>query len=406
MINRDRQWQSHMEMAQIGATSAGGVCRLALSDEDRESRALFVRWAEEAGCTVRVDRVGNIFARRPGTEKELPPVMTGSHLDTQPLGGRFDGAYGVLAGLEVVRSLNDSDTQTRAAIDVVVWTDEEGCRFTSKTMGSMVFTGMVSEETVCEVRDPDGKSFGDELKRIGYAGSEACGGYPVKAYFEAHIEQGPLLEQAGIPVGAVVGAQGQRCFIITVTGEEGHAGTLPMDQRRDSFLGAARMTDAINRVAFEFDPVPVATVAHVQVRPNSRNTIAGETKFTIDSRHPDADTLAALEEKMLDACRGIAEEMKLDIAIDRTSVAPPVSFDITLIDSIRNAAKELGIQYMDMFSAAGHDACKLAEIAPTAMIFVPCEKGISHNELENATPEDLAAGTKVLFEVILEAANS
>ena len=406
MINRDRQWQSHMEMAQIGATSAGGVCRLALSDEDSESRALFVRWAEEAGCKVRIDHVGNIFARRPGTEKELPPVMTGSHLDTQPLGGRFDGAYGVLAGLEVVRSLNDSDTQTRAPIDVVVWTDEEGCRFTSKTMGSMVFTGMVSEETVCEVLDPDGKSFGDELKRIGYAGSEPCGGYPIKAYFEAHIEQGPLLEQAGIPVGAVVGAQGQRCFIITVTGEEGHAGTLPMDQRRDSFLGAARMTDAINRVAFEFDPVPVATVAYVQVRPNSRNTIAGETKFTIDSRHPDADILAALEGKMLDACRGIAEEMKLDIAIDRTSVAPPVSFDITLIDSIRNAAKELGIQYMDMFSAAGHDACKLAEIAPTAMIFVPCEKGISHNELENATPEDLAAGTKVLFEVILEAANS
>ena len=183
MINRDRQWQSHMEMAQIGATPAGGVCRLALSDEDRESRALFVQWAEEAGCTVRVDRVGNIFARRPGTEKELPPVMTGSHLDTQPLGGRFDGAYGVLAGLEVVRSLNDSDTQTRAPIDVVVWTDEEGCRFTSKTMGSMVFTGMVSEETVCEVLDPDGKSFGDELKRIGYAGSEPCGGYPIKAYF-------------------------------------------------------------------------------------------------------------------------------------------------------------------------------------------------------------------------------
>ncbi|MBM08704.1 MAG: Zn-dependent hydrolase [Magnetovibrio sp.] len=406
MINGDRQWQSHMEMARIGSTPAGGVCRLALSDEDKESRDLFVQWAEQAGCAVRVDRAGNIFARRPGMDGNLPPVMTGSHLDTQPLGGRFDGAYGVLAGLEVIRSLNDDGLETRAPIDVVVWTDEEGCRFTSKTMGSMVFTGMVSESIVYDVSDPDGKTFGDELKRIGYAGSEPCGGYPIKAYFEAHIEQGPLLEQAGIPVGAVIGAQGQRCFIITVTGEEGHAGTLPMDQRKDSFLGVARMTVAINRAAFKFQPVPVATIAHVQVRPNSRNTIAGETKFTIDSRHPDAEILSALEEEMLGACKSIAEEMGLAIDVERTSVAPPVSFDPILIDSVRNSAEKLGIPHMDMFSAAGHDACKLAAVAPTAMIFVPCENGISHNELENATPEDLAAGTEVLYAVVLEAANS
>jgi beta-ureidopropionase / N-carbamoyl-L-amino-acid hydrolase len=405
MINGDRQWQSLMEMAEIGATPAGGVCRLSLSDEDKVSRDLFVRWVEEAGCVVRIDRVGNIFARRAGTDPDAPPVIIGSHLDTQPLGGRFDGSYGVLAGLEVVRTLNDAGTETRAPIDIVNWTDEEGCRFLSKTMGSMVFTGMINEDAVLGAVDPDGKSFGDELARIGYAGPVPCGDIPVKAYFENHIEQGPLLEQAGKPVGVVVGAQGQRCFLVTVTGEEGHAGTVPMDQRKDSFLGAARMTDAVNRAAFKFDPVPVATVAHVRVRPNSRNTISGETIFTIDSRHPDADTLLALEEAMIADCTAIADDMGLSVDIQRTSLAAPVTFNKDCVDAVRRAAIAREIQCMDVFSGAGHDACKMAGITPTGMIFVPCEDGISHNERENATPEDLAAGTQVLMDVVVKAAS-
>jgi len=406
MIDRDRQWRSLMEMAEIGATPAGGVCRLALTDEDKQSRDLFVKWAEDAGCEVRVDRVGNIFARRAGTDPDAAPVVTGSHLDSQPLGGKFDGPYGVLAGLEVVRALNDAGTETRAPIDIVCWTDEEGCRFTSKTMGSMVFAGLLSEAQVRAVPDPDGNTFGDELERIGYAGAEPVGGTPVKAYFENHIEQGPVLEQAGVPVGAVVGAQGQRCFLVTVTGEEGHAGTVPMAQRKDSFLGAARMTDAVNRAAFQFDPVPVATVAHVRVRPNSRNTIPGETVFTIDSRHRDADVLAALEEIMLGDIRKIAEDMGLGIDIQQTSLAAPVAFDEGCVAAVRRAAADSGIACMDVFSGAGHDACKIASIAPSGMIFVPCEKGISHNEAENATPDDLAAGTRVLMGAVLEAANT
>jgi N-carbamoyl-L-amino-acid hydrolase len=406
MIDRDRQWRSLMEMAEIGATPAGGVCRLALTDEDKQSRDLFVKWAEEAGCDVRVDRVGNIFARRAGTDPDAAPVVTGSHLDSQPLGGKFDGPYGVLAGLEVVRALNDAGTETRAPIDVVVWTDEEGCRFTSKTMGSMVFAGLLTEDHVRAVPDPDGNTFGDELERIGYAGAEPVGGTPVKAYFENHIEQGPVLEQAGVPVGAVIGAQGQRCFLVTVTGEEGHAGTVPMAQRKDSFLGAARMTDAVNRAAFTFDPVPVATVAHVRVRPNSRNTIPGETVFTIDSRHRDAGVLEALEEVMLGDIRKIAENMGLGIDIQRTSLAAPVVFDEGCVAAVRRVAEEGGIPCMDVFSGAGHDACKIASIAPSGMIFVPCEKGTSHNEAENATPDDLAAGTRVLMGAVVEAANT
>lgn len=405
-VDRDRLWASHMEMARIGATPKGGVCRLALSDEDKASRDLFAAWAEAAGCTVRVDAVGNIFARRPGSDADAPCVMTGSHLDTQPLGGRFDGAYGVLAGLEVVRALNDAGLRTRAPVDIVVWTDEEGCRFTAKTMGSAVFAGLTPLAQVLDAVDPDGRRFGDELARIGYAGSKPCGGFPIAAYFENHIEQGPVLENEGIPVGAVVGAQGQRTFQVTVTGEEGHAGTLPMTLRRDSFLGAARMTDALNAVAFRFDPHPVITVGHVRVRPNSRNTIPGQTVFTIDSRHPDAATLSAIKSEMTAACETIAADMGLAVEVLETSVAPAVRFDPDLVETVRRAARMAGIGCRDMFSGAGHDACKIAAIAPAAMIFVPCKGGISHNELEDATPVDLAAGTRVLLHAVVEAAGT
>ena len=405
-IDGDRQWQSHMEMAKIGATSGGGVCRLSLSDEDKASRDLFVSWAKNAGCQVRVDTVGNIFVRRPGTDLDLPPVMTGSHLDTQPLGGRFDGAYGVLAGLEVVRALNDADIRTRHSLDIVVWTDEEGCRFTTKTMGSAVFAGLRPEAEVLDGVDPDGIRFGDELVRIGYAGLERCGGFPIKAYFENHIEQGPILENEELPIGVVLGAQGQRAFQITVTGEEGHAGTLPMNLRKDAFLGAARMTNALNAVAFNHEPWPVITVGHVRLRPNSRNTIPGQTVFTIDSRHPNAETLAAVKIEMITVCEAIAADMNLELEILETNYSEVATFDVDLVQSIREAAARWNFSYRDMFSGAGHDACKIANVAPTAMIFVPCKDGVSHTEREDAAPEDLAAGTQVLAQVMLDSAEA
>ena len=405
-IDGDRQWQSHMEMAKIGATSGGGVCRLSLSDEDKASRDLFVSWAKNAGCQVRVDTVGNIFVRRPGTELDLPPVMTGSHLDTQPLGGRFDGAYGVLAGLEVVRALNDADIRTRHSLDIVVWTDEEGCRFTAKTMGSAVFAGLRPEAEVLDGVDPNGIRFGDELVRIGYAGLERCGGFPIKAYFENHIEQGPILENEELPIGVVLGAQGQRAFQITVTGEEGHAGTLPMNLRKDAFLGAARMTNALNAVAFNHEPWPVITVGHVRLRPNSRNTIPGQTVFTIDSRHPNAETLAAVKVEMISVCEAIAADMNLELEILETNYSEVATFDADLVQSIREAAARWNFSCRDMFSGAGHDACKIANVAPTAMIFVPCKDGVSHTEREDAAPEDLAAGTQVLAQVMLDSAEA
>ena len=405
-IDGDRQWQSHMEMAKIGATSGGGVCRLSLSDEDKASRDLFVSWAKNAGCQVRVDTVGNIFVRRPGTDLDLPPVMTGSHLDTQPLGGRFDGAYGVLAGLEVVRALNDADIRTRHSLDIVVWTDEEGCRFTTKTMGSAVFAGLRPEAEVLDGVDPNGIRFGDELVRIGYAGLERCGGFPIKAYFENHIEQGPILENEELPIGVVLGAQGQRAFQITVTGEEGHAGTLPMNLRKDAFLGAARMTNALNAVAFNHEPWPVITVGHVRLRPNSRNTIPGQTVFTIDSRHPNAETLAAVKVEMISVCEAIAADMNLELEILETNYSEVATFDADLVQSIREAAARWNFSCRDMFSGAGHDACKIANVAPTAMIFVPCKDGVSHTEREDAAPEDLAAGTQILAQVMLDSAEA
>lgn len=404
-VDAARLWASHMEMARIGATPGGGVGRLALSDEDKAARDLFVRWCADAGCQVRVDRMGNIFARRPGTDETLAPVMTGSHLDTQPLGGRFDGIYGVLAGLEVVRALNDAGCATRRPIEVVVWTDEEGARFRAGTAGSGVFAGLSDLAETLALRDPDGRSIGDELARIGYAGEAPVGGFPVAAYFEAHIEQGPILEAEGKTVGAVRGAQGHRCFLVTVEGEEGHAGTLPMDRRRDALLGAARMIHGLNGVAFRFEPRPVITVGSLHVRPNSPNTVPGGTTFTIDSRHPDDATLDAVEGAMGAACAAVAEEMGLGLTMAPTAHRVPVVFDEGCVESVRRAATALGVSWRDIYSGAGHDACNMAHVAPTGMIFVPCENGISHNERENAKPEDLAAGCRVLLRVLLERAN-
>ncbi len=404
-IDGERLWASLMDMGRIGATPGGGSGRIALTDLDREARDVFVDWSREAGCAVRIDRMGNIFARRAGTDDARPPVMTGSHLDTQPLGGKFDGVYGVLAGLEVVRTLNDASIETEAPIDVVVWTDEEGVRFQSSMIASGIFAGMYDLDHGLSSADSNGNTMGGELERIGYAGPEPVGGYPIDAFFEAHIEQGPLLESEGKSVGVVLGAQGKRCFRVTVEGEEGHAGTLPMDQRRDALLGAARMIDAVNHVAFSHQPRPVITVGAIRAQPNSPNTISGRTEFTIDSRHPDGDLLAAIGDDLRRVCAEIVDEAGLGLNVEQSTHRPTVTFDPSCITAIREAAEERGISHRDIYSAAGHDACNISLCAPTGMIFVPCENGISHNEKENAKPEDLAAGCDVLLGAVLGRAN-
>jgi N-carbamoyl-L-amino-acid hydrolase len=401
--NGDRLWESLMEMGRIGATPGGGVGRIALTELDRQARDLFVGWCEAAGCSVRVDRMGNIFARRAGTDASLAAVMTGSHLDTQPLGGKFDGIYGVLAGLEAIRAMNDAGVTTRAPVEVVVWTDEEGVRFPGM-LASGVFSGVYAIEDALARTDSEGVTMAAALEAIGYAGSEPVGADLPQAFFEIHIEQGPILEAEGKTVGVVVGAQGQRCFHVTVTGEEGHAGTLPMTLRRDALLGAARMLDAINAVAFGHEPHPVITVGSLDVRPNSPNTIPGQTRFSIDSRHPDNAVLATVEKQMRDACAAIAADASLELAIAPVSERASVSFDEDCVRGVREAAEQLSVPHRDIYSGAGHDACNLALAVPTGMIFVPCERGISHNEQENARPEDLADGCSVLMHVLMERA--
>ncbi len=406
-INGERLWASLMQLAEIGATPKGGVCRLAASDLDGRARRLFIRWCEEAGCTVTVDRIGNIFARRAGRRGGLPPVMAGSHLDTQPTGGRFDGAYGVMAGLEVVRTLNDLGYETEAPIEIVAWTNEEGSRFSPAMVGSGAFAGVF--DLAYGLGRPDnvtGVTLGAELERIGFAGAAPVGGRSVTAYFEAHIEQGPILEAAGLPVGIVTGAQGQRWYEVTVTGQEAHAGPTPMPRRRDALVGAARMIDTVNRIGHAHAPYACATVGFVQVSPNSRNTIPGCVFFTVDFRHPDDAVLTRMDRDLREGCAAAAATQKLEVAVEEFWYFPPTPFDPQLVDRVREAAAVQGYAHQDIISGAGHDAVYLARVAPSAMIFVPCVGGISHNEIEDAKPEDLAAGCNVLLNALLETADT
>ncbi|HXP76406.1 MAG TPA: Zn-dependent hydrolase [Stellaceae bacterium] len=405
-INGDRLWQSLMEMAKIGATEKGGVCRLALSDLDKAGRELFIRWCEQAGCTVSVDRMGNIFARRAGRNPKLAPVLAGSHLDTQPTGGRFDGVYGVLAGLEVIRTLNDLDYQTEAPVEVVCWTNEEGSRFSPPMVGSGVFAGVF--DLAYGLERPDnvsGVKLGAELERIGFSGPAPMGGREVAAYFEAHIEQGPILEDQQKPVGIVTGAQGQRWYEITVTGQEAHAGPTPMRKRRDALVGSARMIDAVNRIGLAHSPHACATVGFVQVSPNSRNTIPGRVFFTVDFRHPEDAVLTQMDKELRAACAEVAGAIGLAAEVKEFWYFPPTPFDKSCVESVRKATETLGYPHMDIISGAGHDAVYMARVAPTAMIFVPCVGGISHNEIEDAKPEDLAMGCAVLLNAVLDRAN-
>ena len=403
-IDGNRLWDSIMEMAKIGATEKGGNCRLALTDLDKQGRDLFVRWCEEAGCTIKVDKMGNIFARRAGRNDDLPPVMTGSHLDTQPTGGRFDGVFGVLAGLEVVRSLNDLGYETEHPVEVVVWTNEEGSRFAPAMVSSGVFGGVFDLEYGLSRADQDGKTMGEELERIGYAGPEEVGGREVHAYFEAHIEQGPILEAENKPIGVVTDAQGQRWYELTLTGVESHAGPTPMDRRKDALLGAARVVQLVNKVGLDNAPLACATVGMLNVHPNSRNVIPGQVFLTIDFRHPDDDVLAAMDQAMRAGVEEVVADIGLELALEQIFYYAPIHFDDGCSAAVRKAAEDCGFANRDIVSGAGHDACYLANVAPTSMIFVPCIDGISHNEVEDAKPEWITAGGEVLLRAVLDKA--
>ncbi|PJK30569.1 Zn-dependent hydrolase [Minwuia thermotolerans] len=403
-IDGDRLWDSLMEMAKIGATEKGGNCRLALTDLDREGRDLFVRWCEEAGCSIRVDRMGNIFARRPGRDDSLAPVMTGSHLDTQPTGGRFDGVYGVLAGLEVVRTLNDLEIETERPVEVAVWTNEEGSRFAPSMIASGVFAGVFDLDYGLACADQDGRTIGEELERIGYAGAEPCGGREIHAFFETHIEQGPILEAEDVTIGVVTGAQGQKWYELEIEGQESHAGPTPMPVRRDALLGAARIVDLVNRIGLDHAPTGCATVGMLNVHPNSRNVIPGRVFMTIDFRHPDPDELAAMDREMRAGVAEIAERSRVGTTIEQIMDLAPLPFDPACVEAVRKGAEALGYSSRAIVSGAGHDACNISRVAPTAMIFIPCIDGISHNEIEDAKPEWIHAGGNVLLRAMLDRA--
>ncbi len=404
-VDGARLWDSLMQLARIGATEKGGVCRLALTDLDQQGRDLFVQWAKEIGCTVRVDAIGNIFARRAGRNDALPPVMTGSHIDTQPTGGKFDGNYGVLAGLEVLRTLNDHGVVTQAPLEVAVWTNEEGSRFVPVMMGSGVYAGAFTLDHALAQKDHDGVSVADALRAIGYAGTASAVGQPgaVGAYFEAHIEQGPVLEAHGKTIGVVQGALGQRWYDVTVTGMEAHAGPTPMALRRDALLAAAQLIQAVNRIAGEHAPHARGTVGWIDNYPNSRNVIPGRVKLSVDLRAADDATLDALNAKLHAECAALSTQ-GIDITVEQVVYFPPQPFAPGLVEAIREGAHALGLSSMEVISGAGHDAVYLARVAPTAMIFVPCKDGISHNEIEDADPVHLEAGCNVLLQAMLQRA--
>ena len=400
-VDGNRLWNALMELARIGATDKGGVCRLALSDLDRQGRDLVCAWARELGCSVRVDAIGNIFMRRPGLRDDLPAVMTGSHIDTQPTGGKFDGNYGVLAGIEVLRTLHERGIATEAPLEVVVWTNEEGSRFVPVMMGSGVYAGAFTLEHALAARDRDGVSVDQALRAIGYAGPEPARPGSVSAYFEAHIEQGPILEDRGITIGAVQGALGQRWYDVAITGQEAHAGPTPMELRRDALLTASRLVLEVNRIALEHAPHGRGTVGCIDSFPNSRNVIPGRVALTVDLRAADDATLDSMAAAFARVCEELAEPGRFQVESKEVVYFPPQPFEPRLVQAIRDGARTLGLDSLDVISGAGHDAVYMARVAPTAMIFVPCKDGISHNEIEDAQPEHLEAGCNVLLHAML-----
>jgi N-carbamoyl-L-amino-acid hydrolase len=403
-INGQRLWTSLMDLAKLGATEKGGVKRLALTDLDRQGRDLVVQWAKEEGLAITIDQIGNVFMRREGTNPALAPVVTGSHIDTQPTGGKFDGNYGVLAGLEVVRTLNEHGIRTEAPIEVAFWTNEEGSRFVPVMMGSGVFCGAFSLETAYAARDVDGKSVGEELERIGYRGEQAPGDHPIGAYFETHIEQGPVLEDADKVIGVVPAVMGLSWYDCTVTGMEAHAGPTPMHLRRDALQVATSIMQEVGAIANRYPPYGRGTVGMVQVFPNSRNVIPGQVKFSIDLRNVNDELLNTMHDEITVFVERTQVETGLTVELQRVSYYPPCPFHPDCVDAVRAATARLGYSTMDVVSGAGHDAIYVARLAPAGMIFVPCKDGISHNEIEDAQPAHLEAGCNVLLHAMLERA--
>jgi len=401
-VKKERLWDSLMEMAQFGATEKGGCNRLAGTDLDKQARDLFVSWCKTAGCEITIDKIGNIFARRAGKNNDLPAVGTGSHLDTQPTGGKFDGVFGVLAGVEVLRTLHENEIETPTAMEFSVWTNEEGSRFQPAMQGSGVYAGRFDLETELNKTDVDGIRLGDELKRIGYLGDAEPGSRNVGAFFETHIEQGPILEDADKTIGIVRLGQGIRWYNIEIIGQESHSGTTPMYLRKDAMVASAEIISEIENIAHRYEN-GLGTVGFMQVYPNSRNTIPGNIKFSADLRNPKPDVLLAMHEDLTAFCKSVSDKRGLEINLDPFWYFAPVEFNAS--DDVKAATEKLGYSHMDIYAGAGHDACYMADLVPAGMIFTPCEGGISHNEVEYSSPEQCEAGANVLLHTMLEASH-
>ena len=403
-INGERLWDSLMDMAKIGPGVAGGNNRQTLTDEDGEGRALFKGWCEAAGLTMGLDAMGTMFARREGTDPDALPVYVGSHLDTQPTGGKYDGVLGVLGGLEIIRTLNDLDIKTKHPIVVTNWTNEEGTRFAPPMLASGVFGGMHSLEWAYGREDAQGLKFGDELARIGWKGDEEVGARKMHAFFELHIEQGPILEAEGKVIGVVTHGQGLSWTQVTITGRESHTGSTPMPMRKNAGLGMARVLELVDQIAWSNKPDAVGAAGHIDVFPNSRNVIPGRVVFTVDFRSPDKAVIEDMENKLREGAAGIAAQMGLGIAFEKVGGFDPVEFDAGCVAAVRGAAERLGYSHRDLISGAGHDACWINRVAPTAMVMCPCVDGLSHNEAEDISREWATAGADVLMHAVVETA--
>ena len=402
--NGDRLWDSLMQMAKIGPGVAGGNNRQALTDEDSEGRHLFKRWCEQADMTVSVDKMGSMFATRQGTDPDALPVYVGSHLDTQPTGGKYDGILGVLAGLEIVRTLNETGVKTKRPIVIVNFTNEEGTRFPPAMVASGVFAGVHTLDWAYERQDTTGKTFGQELERIGWVGDEEVGSRKMHAFFELHIEQGPILEKEKKQIGVVTHGQGLSWLQITLTGKESHTGSTPMPMRINAGLGMAQITQLVNHIALANAPLAVGAIGHCEIFPNSRNIIPGKAILTVDFRHPEKSVLEAMKEQLEQGAKDIANNIGLDMEIESVGGFDPVTFDQDCVGRVRDAATKLGYSHRDLVSGAGHDACWINRVAPTAMIMCPCVDGLSHNEAEEIHPEWATAGANVLFQAVIETA--
>lgn len=403
-INGERLWDSLMEMAKIGPGIAGGNNRQTVTDEDGEGRALFQRWCEAAGMTMGLDKMGTMFARREGTDPDALPVYVGSHLDTQPTGGKYDGVLGVLAGLEIVRSLNDLDVKTRHPIVIANFSNEEGTRFAPPMLASGVFAGLHDLEWAWDRTDAKGLKFGDELRRIGWMGDEEVGARKMHAFFELHIEQGPILEIEGKDIGIVTHGQGLNWLQVTIAGRERHTGSTPMAMRQNAGRGLAQITELVHEIAMARQPVALGAIGQIDVYPNSRNIIPGRVVCTVDFRSPDAAIQAEMEAALREGAAKIAERLGLGIEIEQVGHFDPVKFDETCVDALRRAADRLGYSHMNIISGAGHDACWINRVAPTAMVMCPCVDGLSHNEAEDITPEWATKSANVLMHAVVETA--